>query len=254
MSSFPTVVNNFTHPVILADGRSWTRSYERHLETTGLGGDDLAYPLYTPVLAPAAGRWELSPYHGQAGNVGRIRLPNGWAVVFEHIDGRGMVAVGTKVKIGQLVCHSGNTGGVIAHLHVHIIDPQGNRHPIYEYFAKLAPAGSAGILTNPSREDDPMLFKAAASGNFYKASVDDAIQIDHDEAAAVAKATKLGKIPVLSTTECRAIIDGAKATKLRRMTDQATAVGKILSPEETATISAPFDAIMADEMAAGTAA
>jgi hypothetical protein len=246
MSTFPLIVNNFSHPIILADNRSWTQSYERHLETTGLGGDDLAYPLNTPVRACAAGTWEFDRTGTMAGNVGRIRMSNGWAVVFEHLNSES-VAPGTKVTIGKIVAKSGNSGGVLAHLHVHVEDPSGMRHPIYQYFSTIEVAGGGGVIVKAPTTQKENTMLARTPKNYYDIDFMDVEPISQPDAAVAAKLVGLAKVPMITSEQMRGIIASRKARKIAWMSDQADAVGQVLSSAAVAKISEPYDAISADE-------
>jgi murein DD-endopeptidase MepM/ murein hydrolase activator NlpD len=139
------IVNNFSHPVILADDRNADKSWARHKANGSAGGVDLAYPLNSPVEAPAAGVWYFFPNQGTAGNVGHILIGGGWSVIFEHLMPTDHLPNGTFVKVDQVVAHSGNSGGVQPHLHVHLLDPQGQRVNIFHHFTKTSTA-SSGVV------------------------------------------------------------------------------------------------------------
>jgi hypothetical protein len=110
------IVNNFSHPVILADDRNADKSWARHKANGSAGGVDLAYPLNSPVEAPAAGVWYFFPNQGTAGNVGHILIGGGWSVIFEHL-------MPTD----------------------HLLDPQGQRVNIFHHFTKTSTA-SSGVV------------------------------------------------------------------------------------------------------------
>lgn len=102
----------------------------------GHAGEDIACPVGTPVYAMAPGtvlwadwgtnlpgdesewgyrqRWYL--YKGFPGIVTVIQHP-GWIGVYAHLSNNDAAPRGTKVKEGQLIGYSGNTGGVAPHLH-----------------------------------------------------------------------------------------------------------------------------------------
>ena len=103
----------------------------------GHAGEDIACPIGTPVYAMASGtvlwadwgtnlpgdesdwgyrqRWYL--YKGFPGIVTLIQHP--WGIgVYAHLSDNDAAPTGTVVREGQLIGHSGNTGGVAPHLHV----------------------------------------------------------------------------------------------------------------------------------------
>jgi len=103
----------------------------------GHAGEDIACPVGTPVYAMAAGTvlwadWgtNLPGDDSDAGYRQRYYLYKGFpgiVTVIQHSWGKGVYAhlnsndaapAGTKVREGQLIGYSGNTGGVAAHLHV----------------------------------------------------------------------------------------------------------------------------------------
>lgn len=103
----------------------------------GHAGEDIACPVGTPVYAMSAGtvlwadwgtnlpgddsdwgyrqRWYL--YKGFPGIVTVIQHPWGKGI-YAHLSSNDAAPAGTKVREGQLIGHSGDTGGVAPHLHV----------------------------------------------------------------------------------------------------------------------------------------
>lgn len=102
----------------------------------GHAGEDIACPVGTPVRAMADGtvlwadwgtnlpgdetewgyrqRWYL--YKGFPGIVTVIQHP-GWIGVYAHLSSNDVAPRGTKVREGQVIGYSGDTGGVAPHLH-----------------------------------------------------------------------------------------------------------------------------------------
>jgi septal ring factor EnvC (AmiA/AmiB activator) len=102
----------------------------------GHAGEDIACPVGTPVQAMADGtvlwadwgtnlpgdesewgyrqRWYL--YKGFPGIVTVIQHP-GWIGIYAHLSSNDSAPRGAKVKAGQLIGYSGDTGGVAPHLH-----------------------------------------------------------------------------------------------------------------------------------------
>lgn len=135
----------------------------------GHAGMDIACPIGTEVRAIADGvvlwadwgtklpgdeseagyraRWYL--YKGFPGIVTVIQH-NGWIGVYAHLSSNDEAPKGARVKAGQLIGKSGNTGGVAPHLHVEaLVDLSyrtgggliyGRTNPS-KYFGGIAPAG-----------------------------------------------------------------------------------------------------------------
>ncbi|QNO12685.1 endolysin [Arthrobacter phage Tweety19] len=113
----------------------------------GHAGEDIACPIGTPVYAIADGevvwadwatnlpgddsdlgyrrRWYF--YKGFPGILTVIKHPQlgpNVYTAYAHLSDNNMAPVGTKVRAGQLIAKSGNTGGVAPHLHVeYLVDP-----------------------------------------------------------------------------------------------------------------------------------
>lgn len=92
-------------------------------------GVDFKAPIGTPVYAPADGVVYFSGYQRAAGNYIIIEHNNGYKTVYMHLSKR-HVKKGQKVKLGQLIAKSGNTGrtsGPHLHYEVHVnnrpVDP-----------------------------------------------------------------------------------------------------------------------------------
>ena len=86
-------------------------------------------PEGTAVVAPADGTVYFSGYQRAAGNYIIIEHNNGYKTVYMHLSKR-HVKKGQKVKLGQLIAKSGNTGrtsGPHLHYEIHVnnrpVDP-----------------------------------------------------------------------------------------------------------------------------------
>lgn len=93
-------------------------------------GIDIGVPIGTPVKAAQAGTVITVAYQaGGAGKWIKIRHDNGWYTEYFHLDQQ-LVAQGVKVKQGDIIAKSGNTGiGTGAHLHFEIHNPQDQAVP-----------------------------------------------------------------------------------------------------------------------------
>lgn len=94
---------NRRHPV--------TGQYRPH------NGTDFAVKVGTPIVAPADGVVELAKYSRTAGYYIILRHRGNYSTVYMHLSKIG-VKVGDRVKIGQVIARSGNTGRSTGpHLH-----------------------------------------------------------------------------------------------------------------------------------------
>jgi hypothetical protein len=133
--------------VILDDDRDPYVSWQNHLARAGRGGVDLVADIGTPVLAPTAGTVDRLPNNGTAGNSMRFAhdANPGWSDVFSHLDSY----VGDDFQHfnqGDVIAYTGDSGGVVQHLHRHLLDPAGNRQNPWSFFT--APADLDRVRTN----------------------------------------------------------------------------------------------------------
>jgi murein DD-endopeptidase MepM/ murein hydrolase activator NlpD len=151
---------NGPRTVIEDDDRDPHVSWQHHVERAGRGGVDLVAAVGTPVYAPTDGVMDRRPNDGSAGNSCRFVHDDnpGWADVFSHLSsyvGKDYQHFGQ----GDLIAYSGNSGGVVQHLHRHLLDPQGNRRNPWDYFSGSSAAGTIGTPidnTTEPKEDIPM--------------------------------------------------------------------------------------------------
>jgi len=128
--------------VVLADSRDPNVSWQHHLDRTGgaRGGVDLVAAVGTPVLAPTDGVWRHIPNNGGAGNSGQFGhdASPGWRDVFSHLS-RYVGGSGQHFRQDDVIAYTGNTGGVVQHLHRHLLDPSGVRRNPWDYFSTVDP-------------------------------------------------------------------------------------------------------------------
>lgn len=154
----------------------------------GHAGEDIACPVGTPVVAMADGvvvwadwatnlpgdnsdwgyrqRWYF--YKGFPGILTVLHHPQlgpNVYTAYAHLSNNNMAPVGTKVRAGQRIALSGNTGGVAPHLHVeYLVDVSyttgggliyGRRDPsvLYGPASGLAPASAS---VTPTKGDAPL--------------------------------------------------------------------------------------------------
>jgi len=101
-------------------------------ERTKHKGVDIGVPVGTPLYSAVDGTVTVAQYSETAGNFIRIQNVTGWTVTFMHMDSIS-VSAGTKVKKGDFVGYSGNTGRSTGpHLHLEVWDAEGNPvNPIF---------------------------------------------------------------------------------------------------------------------------
>ncbi|QOP65116.1 tail length tape measure protein [Arthrobacter phage Adumb2043] len=144
----------------------------------GHAGVDIACPIGTPVYAMADGvvvwadwgtklpgdnseagwrsRWYF--YKGFPGILTLIHHPQlgpNVYTAYAHLSDNNMAPAGTRVKAGQLIAKSGNTGGVAPHLHI-------------EELVDLTYRTGGGLIYG--RRDPQHLFTIPASGSLSPAS------------------------------------------------------------------------------------
>jgi len=94
-----------------------TCDYECHLAYSSAPGIDWALPMQTSVLAAAPGTVDRCHWGKRGGRYLRISHGNGIYTLYSHLAAF-CVAVGERVKAGQRVAHSDNTGASTGpHLH-----------------------------------------------------------------------------------------------------------------------------------------
>lgn len=85
--------------------------------STNHNGIDLATPVGTPVKAPLDGIVTVVNTTPNGGKQLIVKLDNGLTVGFAHLSEQ-LKNVGDKVKQGEIIARTGNTGtGTGAHLH-----------------------------------------------------------------------------------------------------------------------------------------
>ena len=86
-------------------------------------GIDFAVPVGTPVMAAGTGTVKLAGHMGGYGNYLRIDMGNGYGTAYGHLSRFAPgIHVGSRVRQGQIVAYSGNTGlSTGPHLHYEIL-------------------------------------------------------------------------------------------------------------------------------------
>lgn len=98
-------------------------------------GLDLRAAIGTEVFSPASGTVIEIYNKSQGGLQMRIKHDNGYTTGYAHLS-KTLVAVNTKVKQGQLIALTGNTGvGTGPHLHLTLRDSNNNLLNPAQFFA-----------------------------------------------------------------------------------------------------------------------
>ena len=94
--------------------------------STSHSAADVGVPIGTPIYAPEDGVLTGNE-HSKGGIQAFVSGSSGHRYGFTHLNKRA-VPVGTKVKKGQIIGYTGNTGiGTGAHLHFSVTDPSGKK-------------------------------------------------------------------------------------------------------------------------------
>ena len=164
--------------VILADSRDPYISWAHHITRAGRGGVDLVAAVGTPVYAPTAGTWNWRRNNGSAGNSGEFGhdANPGWRDVFSHLS-RYVGWSGKHFEQGQIIAYTGTTGGVVQHLHRHLLDPQGRRRNPWDYFTATAATNITPIPTIDyallrRQKEDTMYVKGTSYKTVYNVYTD----------------------------------------------------------------------------------
>ena len=161
-------------------------------------GTDFAVRVGTPVVSPADGVVELAKYSRSAGYYIIIRHRGSYSTVYMHLS-KLLVKAGQRVKIGQLIARSGNTGiSTGPHLHYEL---RRNGRPINAMRVTL-PANEDVAVAQKNRERfdaNVALFKKELYENGLVAQVG-AAQDKSATSAPADAAAKPAREPVAANT------------------------------------------------------
>ena len=98
-------------------------------------GQDIAVNSGTKVYAPADGKIKYAANQGGYGKVVKIDHSNGYRTIFAHLS-KINVKAGTKVKRGDLIALSGNSGRTVGpHLHYEVHHYGAPQNPLDYFFS-----------------------------------------------------------------------------------------------------------------------
>ena len=119
-SPLPNFPGKFTRPTALApiSSKMGMRFHPVHKFWRLHAGLDIAVPIGSPVLAPADGVVMVAGWAGECGIKIQINHGGGWDTRYCH-NSKALVAVGQRVKQGETIALSGNTGGYSTGPHLH---------------------------------------------------------------------------------------------------------------------------------------
>ena len=98
-------------------------------------GQDIAVNIGTKVYAPADGKIKFAGNQGGYGKVVKIDHTNGYRTIFAHLS-KINVKSGSKVKRGDLIALSGNSGRTVGpHLHYEVHHNGAPQNPLDYFFS-----------------------------------------------------------------------------------------------------------------------
>lgn len=110
-----------------------------HKARGSAGGIDYMMPVGTPLPTPFGGVVNNRPNNGSNGNQTDIKLDNGYTISFLHLS-EFKRANGERVGAGTVIGLSGGAKGAPGagsstgpHVHIHMLDPSGNRVNFLDY-------------------------------------------------------------------------------------------------------------------------
>lgn len=117
--------------------------FAAHRARGSQGGTDYPVPVGTPIFSPFSGILTNSPNAGAAGNKVTIDLGNGWKFVAMHLSRFRDDLNGKRVMAGQIIGYTGGAKGAPGagsstgpHLHVNMINPQGQVSDYVSYIGR----------------------------------------------------------------------------------------------------------------------
>ena len=100
-------------------------------------GQDITVPTGTPIYAPADGFVKRAYYIGGFGNHIKLEHSSGYSTTFAHLS-KIFVRHGQKIKRGEIIGESGNTGRSTApHLHYEVHYHGNPKNPLDYFFTDL---------------------------------------------------------------------------------------------------------------------
>lgn len=119
-SPSPNFPGKFTRPTALApiSSKMGMRFHPVHKFWRLHAGLDIAVPIGSPILAPADGVVMVAGWAGECGVKIQLNHGGGWDTRYCH-NSKALVTVGQRVKQGETIALSGNTGGYSTGPHLH---------------------------------------------------------------------------------------------------------------------------------------
>lgn len=120
VSPLPNFPGKFTRPTALApiSSKMGMRFHPVHKFWRLHAGLDIAVPIGSPILAPADGVVSVAGWAGECGIKIQLNHGGGWDTRYCH-NSKALVTVGQRVKQGETIALSGNTGGYSTGPHLH---------------------------------------------------------------------------------------------------------------------------------------
>lgn len=116
----PNFPGKFTRPTAIApiSSKMGMRFHPVHKFWRLHAGLDIAVPIGSPILAPADGVVMVAGWAAECGIKIQLNHGGGWDTRYCH-NSRALVTVGQRVKRGEAIALSGNTGGYSTGPHLH---------------------------------------------------------------------------------------------------------------------------------------
>jgi murein DD-endopeptidase MepM/ murein hydrolase activator NlpD len=129
-------------------GKEWTNTFTQQRSSGTHGAVDVGLPTGTPIYAAKRGTVVgVSSESSSCGHGVTLKHPGGKSTVYCHFDQAPSVKYGDKVKKGQQLGVSGNTGNSYSpHLHFAVLGPGGLRDPLNpEKYVRIRKVNIASI-------------------------------------------------------------------------------------------------------------
>lgn len=156
-----------------------TDDWAAHRARGSLGGVDYGTPVGTPIYAPNPGYVSYEYGSGSGGYIITLALSNspGYKMQFLHCSS--FEGTNRNVNEGDLLGYTGGAAGAPgagsstgAHVHVHLVDPNGNREDVQPWFGNYGVSGGGSGSTPAAGVDYAEVQTLLAGRGFYSGAID----------------------------------------------------------------------------------
>ena len=152
-----------------------------HRARGSLGGTDWATPVGTPIYAPNPGEVRYEYGNGSGGYIISLSLANSPGYVLQFLHCSAFAGSNRYVSEGELIGYTGGAknapgsgSSTGAHVHVHLVDPNGVREDVLPWFASSSPASNGlrvdGDFGPATKKALQSILGVKADGDFGPAS------------------------------------------------------------------------------------